>query len=57
VTSPSWAGNCRKLIVTLVDGSKHEAVFRFGKAEKQKASRPAKSSRNKFSANKDRDDD
>jgi hypothetical protein len=57
VTSPSWAGNCRKLIVTLVDGSKHEAVFRFGKAEKQKASRPAKSSRNKFSGNKDRDDD
>ena len=28
-TSPTWAGTCRKLVVTLVDGSKHEALFRF----------------------------
>ena len=41
-TSPSWAGTCRRLVVTLVDGSKHQAVFRFGKAEKPKASRPTK---------------
>jgi hypothetical protein len=28
-TSPSWAGTCRRLIVTLIDGSTHEALFRF----------------------------
>ena len=28
-TSPSWAGKCRRLVVTLVDGSSHEAVFHF----------------------------
>ena len=28
-TSPSWAGTCRRLTVTLVDGSTHEALFRF----------------------------
>ena len=28
-TSASWAGTCRKLVVTLVDGSTHEALFRF----------------------------
>ena len=28
-TSPTWSGTCRKLVVTLVDGSKHEALFRF----------------------------
>ncbi len=54
-TSPSWAGSCRKLVVTLVDGSKHEAVFRFGKPEKPKASRPTKNHGNKFSRNNDRD--
>jgi hypothetical protein len=31
-TSPSWGGTCRRLIVTLVDGSTHEAVFRFTNA-------------------------
>jgi hypothetical protein len=28
-TSPSWGGTCRRLIVTLADGSTHEALFRF----------------------------
>jgi hypothetical protein len=28
-TSTTWAGTCRKLVVTLVDGSTHEAMFRF----------------------------
>jgi len=28
-TDPSWAGTCRKLVLTLVDGSSHEALFRF----------------------------
>ena len=41
-TSSAWAGSCRKLVVTLVDGSKHEAVFRFGKQQKPKAEKPRK---------------
>jgi hypothetical protein len=44
-TNPSWAGRCRKLIVTLVDGSTHEAVFRFVKEPKElknKRQRPLK---------------
>ena len=41
-TSPDWAGKCRKLIVTLVDGTNHEAVFRFSKALKAKAVKPSK---------------
>jgi hypothetical protein len=28
-TNPAWAGTCRKLVITLIDGSKHEAMFRF----------------------------
>lgn len=28
-TNASWAGSCRKLVVTLMDGSTHEAHFRF----------------------------
>jgi MBG domain/Thrombospondin type 3 repeat len=28
-TDPSWAGTCRKLVLTLVDGSSYEALFRF----------------------------
>jgi MBG domain-containing protein/trehalose utilization protein len=28
-SSPVWAGTCRKLVVTLADGSTHEALFRF----------------------------
>jgi MBG domain-containing protein/trehalose utilization protein len=35
-TSSTWAGSCRKLVVTLVDGSRHEALFRFVKAPKPK---------------------
>jgi hypothetical protein len=31
-TSPSWGGTCRKLILTLADGSTHEALFRFTNA-------------------------
>ena len=30
-TSPSWGGTCRRLIVTLADGSTHEALFSFTK--------------------------
>jgi hypothetical protein len=52
-TDRDWAGSCRKLIVTLVDGSKHEAVFRFGKAQKPKPSKAVKKGKNKHS----RDDD
>jgi hypothetical protein len=48
-TSPSWAGSCRKLILTLVDGSKHEAAFRFSKAAKSKAHKPVKRGKNKQS--------
>jgi hypothetical protein len=33
-TNSAWAGSCRKLIVTLVDGSSHAALFRFGKEHK-----------------------
>jgi hypothetical protein len=47
-TDPLWAGTCRKLIVTLIDGSKHEALFRFSKEQKaaeQKAKKPAKQSK------------
>ena len=39
-TSPSWAGSCRKLIVTLVDGSQHSAMFRFSKEQKAKVEKP-----------------
>ena len=28
-TSPAWAGSCRMLVVTLIDGSTHEVLFRF----------------------------
>jgi hypothetical protein len=28
-TDPRWAGTCRKLMLTLVDGSSYEALFRF----------------------------
>jgi hypothetical protein len=28
-TSPSWAGSCRKLRIALIDGTIHEALFRF----------------------------
>jgi hypothetical protein len=28
-TDPNWAGSCRKFVLTLVDGSSYEALFRF----------------------------
>lgn len=28
-TSPGWAGTCRRFLLTLADGSTHEALFRF----------------------------
>lgn len=28
-TNPAWAGTCRKFVLTLSDGSTHEALFRF----------------------------
>ena len=34
-TSSTWAGTCRKLVVTLVDGSRHEAIFHFVKAPRR----------------------
>ncbi len=46
-TSPSWAGKCRKLIVTLVDGSQHSAIFRFGKEQKPKVEKPVEKQKNK----------
>lgn len=46
-TSPSWAGSCRKLIVTLVDGSQHSAIFRFTKEQKAKAAKPVQRGKNK----------
>lgn len=30
-TYPAWAGTCRKLLVTLADGSTHQALFHFTK--------------------------
>lgn len=36
-TNSTWAGTCRKLVVTLVDGSQHEALFRFEKGPKPRA--------------------
>jgi hypothetical protein len=30
-TDPSWSGTCRKFVLTLADGSTHEALFSFGK--------------------------
>jgi hypothetical protein len=46
-TSPSWAGSCRKLFVTLVDGSQHSAIFRFSKAQKAKVAKPVQQPKNK----------
>jgi len=34
-TNANWADTCRKLVLTLVDGSRHEALFRFSKAASQ----------------------
>jgi hypothetical protein len=34
-TNAGWAGTCRKLVLTLVDGSRHEALFRFSKSVTQ----------------------
>jgi trehalose utilization protein len=34
-TSPAWAGTCRKFVLTLADGSTHEALFRFAAAPKK----------------------
>jgi hypothetical protein len=28
-TNPIWGGSCRKFVLTLADGSTHEALFRF----------------------------
>ena len=41
-TSSAWAGSCRKLVITLVDGSKHEALFRFGRQQKPKVEKSRK---------------
>ena len=41
-TSPSWGGTCRRLVVTLVDGSTHEALFRFTSAAPATTSSTAK---------------
>jgi hypothetical protein len=45
-TSPSWAGKCRKLIVTLTDGTQHSAIFRFSKEQKAKAAKPVQQTKN-----------
>ncbi|HEY4648976.1 MAG TPA: PxKF domain-containing protein, partial [Gemmatimonadales bacterium] len=36
-TNASWAGSCRKFVLTLSDGSTHEAMFHFVKASKGSA--------------------
>jgi hypothetical protein len=41
-TSPSWGGSCRRLVVTLSDGSTHEALFRFAAAAPATTSSNAK---------------
>jgi hypothetical protein len=33
-TDANWAGSCRKFVLTLSDGSTHEAMFRFMRAPK-----------------------
>jgi hypothetical protein len=38
-TNAGWAGTCRKLVLTLVDGSRHEALFRFGKDKSRPVAR------------------
>jgi hypothetical protein len=30
-TDPSWAGSCRSLLITLKDGTQHEALFKFSR--------------------------
>ena len=52
-TERSWANQCRKLILVLTDGSKHEAVFRFSKELKRKVQRPATNRKNKHSRDND----
>jgi hypothetical protein len=55
-TSASWVGTCRKLVVKLVDGSTHEALFRFprqssasgvGRRDDNQASAPKKKEQEK----------
>jgi len=41
-TSPSWAGTCRKFVLTLGDGSTHEALFRFVASPKPSKTTTAK---------------
>jgi hypothetical protein len=38
-TSKDWAGSCRKFVLTLADGSTHEALFRFTAAPKSNPAR------------------
>ncbi|HEU5303115.1 MAG TPA: hypothetical protein VFU40_00600, partial [Gemmatimonadales bacterium] len=38
--SAAWANTCRKLVVTLMDGTRHEALFRFVAASPQPLARP-----------------
>ena len=47
-TDPSWSGTCRKFVLTLVDGSTHEALFSFGKKhETERSSKPSASNRSR----------
>ncbi|HEV8177046.1 MAG TPA: PxKF domain-containing protein, partial [Gemmatimonadales bacterium] len=52
-TSSTWTDSCRKLVVTLIDGSTHSALFRFEKASKPK---PSKGHENEKSGDKDKHD-
>jgi len=38
-TNAGWGGSCRKFMLTLSDGSTHEAMFRFMNAPKISAAR------------------
>jgi MBG domain-containing protein len=52
-TEPSWAGTCRKVVLTLVDGSTHEALFSFTpKASDQPSAKGKKADKPKKSQNR-----
>ena len=38
-TNSSWAGTCRKFVLTLANGTTHEALFRFAPAPRPQSAR------------------
>jgi hypothetical protein len=51
-TDRRWVGTCRKLVLTLADGTTHEALFRF-----VKKSTHERDHRRDYGRDDDRDDD